>query len=207
MRRWLTFINIVYWLSLTLWISAIIAGAIAAVSVFGKLPEMSIRLDDFAAYQPSDDPHAQGRIAAGMVMERLFWIVDMIQFVAAPLLAVTLVMQLIAGRGAAKTPANLIRTMCVVIAIGTFAWQSALLTPEMNRELRAYWAAAKAGQLEAAQRHKAAFDADHPRATLLYDIRLLTLLAALVASAAMTAPPTDSRSPQTQLQSPRLLKQ
>jgi hypothetical protein len=76
-----------------------------------------------------------------------------------------------------------------------------MLAPNMNRELRAYWAAAEAGDVEQAQAHRAAFNADHPRADALLRLNLLLLVVAAVSSAAAFTPDPSKR---TGLQAPEL---
>ena len=64
----------------------------------------------------------------------------------------------------------------------------------MNHELRSYWTAAETGDVEAARRHRAAFDADHPTASTLYSATLLLLIGAVAASAVALGPGTPSGS-------------
>ena len=71
--------------------------------------------------------------------------------------------------------------------------------PEMNRELRAYWEDARAGDVRAADEHRAAFDTRHPVAELILQSNLLILLVAAAASAVASVPGR-------QLEEPRLAR-
>lgn len=204
MRAWIAATNAIYWLALALWLSAIVTAAVAAVSAFGILPDTPLVLEDFRAYAPPDDPGAHGRLAAGIVMERVFWIVDMIQFAAAPLVVIALLAQLLVLPLPSRPWANRARTLAILIAAGTFIYQAAALTPGMNRELRAYWVAARAGELDDAREHHAAFNEAHPRAEMLYQVRLLALLAAIIASAPALGP-VITPTPSSGHEAPRLL--
>jgi predicted metal-binding membrane protein len=171
--------------------------------VFGTLPGLGLSLPEFAAYQPEGDPGSHGRFAAGMVMERVFWIVDMIQFVAAPSLLLTMIVQLVAPGARSAPTANLVRLLCALAAAGTLAYQASVLSPAMNRELRASWAAARQGDHAAARLQSDRFQTDHPRATAVFNIRLIALVVAAWASAIALAP----RSPHDHsFQAPMLLK-
>ena len=57
----------------------------------------------------------------------------------------------------------------------------------MNHELRAYWKAAEAGELEVAAVHRAAFDAAHPVASNLFSVTLGLLVVAVLSSPAALA--------------------
>lgn len=181
--------TVIYWLALVAWIGGLIAAAVAAPSVFGALGDLPVTIESFEAY-----PHLEhGRLAAGMVMERVFWIVDLIQFVAAPVVVATLVVQLVAAGARFRAPSNLVRTICIVGAALLLAYRAAALAPTMNRELRAYWQAAEAGRVEVARAHRDRFNEDHPTARTILGASLVLLLVAVGASAAATGPGTAPR--------------
>ena len=180
MHGYLKIVNAVYWLAMLIWISTLISAAIAAMNVFPALRALPLELPQYADY-----PSAElWRIAAGRIMDGVFFIIDLLQFIAIPLVVLTLVAQLAIFRLPLKRPANLIRTACIAAASLIFAYHATMLAPIMNRELRAYWAAAEAGQVEQAEAHRAAFNADHPRADAILRINLILLVIATISSAA-----------------------
>jgi len=178
-RTWFNVCNIAHWLSLAIWIAALASAGVAATGVFGKLLHTDLLLNEFASY----DHSAHGRLAAGMVMEPIFTFVDLVQLVAGAVVALTLALQLMMFDMPLKRPANLIRTVCVLIAAILLVVRMATITPEMNRELRAYWAAAKAGQVEEAGAHQQKFDRRHPVVSKMFGATFALLLVTVAASA------------------------
>ncbi len=176
--------NIAYWMALTMWVSALSAAAIAAGNVFGTMPRLGVTLERYKAVPP--DEH--WRLAAGKIMEGVFFTVDLFQFVAAPLTLVTLLLQLTLFRMPARTPSNWIRTACLVLAMLLFGYHVTAIGPRMNRELHEYWRSAEAGDLLAAESHRAAFNADHPIAMRLLQANLILVMIGIGASAVALGP-------------------
>ncbi len=184
--------NTVYWLALTIWVSVLVAAAIAAATTFTVLPNLGLTLDAFSALPAAD----HGRIAAGKVMEPIFTLVDVVQAGAAAVVLLTVVVQWLAFRCSLRRFANVVRVAAITIAAGLFAWRAATLSPAMNRELRGYWSAAEAGEVAQAAGHRAAFDGMHPRASDLFSATLGLLVIAVVASpSALAVPPVKRVHP------------
>ena len=129
-----------------------------------------------------------------MVLEKVFTGSDFAQVALAFLVIVTLAIDVMVFRGSMRRISNLIRTLCIAIATGLLAFHVFLQAPEMNRELRAYWDEARAGNVESAMEHRARFDRYHPRAEMVLQVNLFLLLIAMGASAAAVVP---VRSPQS----------
>lgn len=196
--------NAVYWLMLTIWVSVLISAGVAAMSAFTTLPDQSLglRLDAFAQYD-----HAQhGRVAAGHVMEPIFTFVDLAQAPVSVLAVAMLLLQLTVFKMPWRSPSNIIRTLAVVLALGLFAWRIVTITPEMNRDLRSYWHAAQAGEVAEADRHLAAFNANHPRARNMMDATLVLLLVAIAASAVAMTPANTHARKKDELEQPKLVQ-
>jgi len=201
MRWLLKIVLILYWLGLMLWVGSLMTAGIAAMNTFGTLPDLGVSLDSYPDYPSAE----HGRLAAGIVMERNFFVVDVIQMLAAPLVIVTLLVQLFGFGMRLRRPANVIRIVCLLLAAGLFAFYAFSLAPRMNRELRMYWSEAEAGQLELAEIHRANFNRDHPRAELIMTINLFLLIVGVSASAAAFV--ESAKSPKTSnLEPPELLK-
>ncbi|MCZ6835769.1 MAG: hypothetical protein O7G85_08350 [Planctomycetota bacterium] len=207
MSGWFKFICVLYWLAMIFWIGAIITVAIAAMNTFGTLPApgMGVQLELFSSY-PTEH---HGRLAAGMVMEKNFFVADAIQMFAIPVVILTLFLQLFTFHMSIRKPANIVRAVCLVGAALAFGWYGLTIAPGMNRELRTYWEEAKAGNVEQAEIHRAAFEVDHPRAERVLQINLILVLIGAGASAwafasfHVTKPPAGSFP---KYETPRLAK-
>jgi len=193
-------VNIVYWLALILWIGALVSAGVAAMNVFGTLDGMPLRLEQYATYPAGAHP----RLAAGHIMEGVFFLVDVLQFIAIPLALLSLIAQFMLFHVPIRRISNIVRAAGIVIAAGLFACHATLVAPKMNGELRAFWAAAEAGQIDEATAHRDAFNAYHPTANAILRLNLLVLLLAAAASAAAFTPTTDRTD--SSLQPPRLLE-
>ncbi len=200
MHGYLKLCNAVYWLALILWISSLISAGVAAMNVFPTMDSMPLQLEQYAAYPQQAHP----RLAAGKIMDGVFFVVDMLQFVAIPFLGIMLILQFTVFRMPLKRLSNVIRTTCIVAAALLFAFHATMLAPKMNRELRAYWTAAEAGMIDEARQHRHAFNQKHPTADLALRVDLLLLVIAAATSAAALGP--SSTGSASQLQEPSLLK-
>lgn len=191
--------NALYWIALTLWISSLITAGIAAMNVFGQLIGMPMQLDQFAAV-PREE---HGRLAAGIVMERVFFTIDLVQFLAVPLTVITLLLQLFVFRMRWTAASNILRTLCILLAAGIFAYHATSLAPVMNRDLRQYWSAAEAGDLAQADAHRSAFNQKHVIADNLLRANILFLLLGIGASAFAFTPSNQATT--SRLEQPHLL--
>ena len=180
---------VVYWLGLAAWFSGLVTAGIAASMVFGRLPGMSMQLQRFQPY-PVDE---HGTIAAGLVMADVFFAVDVVQFIAIPLVVITLVLQLAVFGVPARRPSNVIRASCILVAAALFAWYALLLAPSLNSELRLFWQAAETADLDAAQRHREIFRAGHATARHILEANMLLVLISLAASALALGPAPGPR--------------
>ncbi len=180
MTGWLRLFSVVYWTGLVFWIGGLLSGGIAAPAVFGTLPEMSVVLAEY-----SDFPQDQhGRLAAGKVMEPLFALAALIQFGGAAMVLFSLIGQGLVLQRRMISAGHLVRSAAVLVAGSVMVFQAMLITPEMNRDLRSYWAAAEAGDVDAAMVHRDRFEIRHPTAERLHATTFGLLLIAVTASAA-----------------------
>lgn len=199
MHRMLKLCQGVYWLALTLWVSALVAAGVAAAGVFSVLPKLGLSLQRFNGYD-----HAEhGRLAGGLVLEPVFTAIDIAQAIVVVLVVAMLLLQLTLFRQPLRRPAHVVRTVCIMAAAALFVVRIMTVTPPMNRELRAYWAAAEAASASDAAEHRKAFDALHPVASRMFNATLLLLVVAVAASAAASVPAAPL--PQL-LQTPQLLQ-
>ena len=126
-------------------------------------------------------------------MADVFFAVDVVQFIAIPLVVITLVLQLVIFGVSARRPANVVRAVCLLVAAALFAWYALLLAPSLNGELRLFWHAAEAADLDAAQRHRELFRAGHTTARHILEVNLLLVLVSLAASAMALGPAPGPR--------------
>lgn len=178
-----------YWLALIAWCAALIAAAIAAMNVFGTLNEIAVSWSDYEAY-PAEH---HSRIVAGHIMEGVFLLVDIMQFIAVPLVMIMLLLQLTAFKQPWRRASNLLRSVCLIIASALFVYHVLAIAPSMNGELRRYWSAASSGDVARAESHLQAFNRLHPKADAILRLDLLLVLVAAGASAVAL-----SQSPATQ---------
>lgn len=205
--------SVIYWLALTLWVSVLVAGAVAATGVFSKLLHTDLVLADYQAF----DHTQHGRLIAGMIMEPIFTFIDVAQIVVAALTLLMLILQLtvVGGIGGGqrrewKRPSNLVRSLCIIAATLLLAFRMFTITPAMNRELRAYWRAAQVGDSARADEHRQAFERNHPRVSKMYSITLGLLLISVAASAIALGPrqsPHETESAPETPEKPRLWNQ
>ena len=199
--------NMVYWLALTIWLAVLVTAGVSAVAVFTTLGEMDVSLEAYATFEPDESvvPNAHAHLAAGHVLEPVFTLVSFVQFALIPLMLITLIAQFTVFQQKIRRPANLIRTACIVIAAGLFAFHALARAPQMNRDLQAYWDAAKDGNVTAALEHREAFNRRHPTAEAVLNATLLLVVLATFASAVAMTPALPQRRT-SEMQTPHLAR-
>lgn len=186
-----------------LWLGSLVMTGVAAAVIFPVVRDLNPYLPDFAEYT---GPH--WRIAAGKVAAQIFLISDTIQLGCIIICGLTLGAIVITVEGWQRPIATSIRLIALFCAIGVMTYSFAFLGPRMNTNMVEYWAAAKAGDNEAAATFQAEFDKDHPTATKLMIgsflcALLLTSSGALAAAGATGQLATDPKS-KSRLEQPSL---
>ncbi|MCH8823384.1 MAG: hypothetical protein IH984_07735 [Planctomycetes bacterium] len=197
--------NMVYWLALALWLGALMSAGIAAGSTFSVLTKMDISIARYSEFVPNETavPKAHENLAAGHVLEPVFWITHAVQFITIPLVILTLAAQLLFFRQQKNIFSNLIRTVCIIIAACLFAYQTFALSLPMNQDMRAYWEAAAEGDIQTALFHRSELRSRHETATIILLSTLSLVVIATAASAAAMTPLTVKKS-EPILQTPQL---
>ena len=195
------FVRIVFWLTLVLWVGALMSGGVAAASVFSILPSLGVELDGYSQF-PVDE---HGRIAAGMIMEPVFTGIDVAQFVLAAIVIIAFVIELSLTSSRRWRTSNVLRVLALLIAAGTLVWRAAMIMPAMNQDLRAYRAAAEAGDTAEATSRRLEFDEAHPVAQRFMEATLVSLLVTAGATAAGVVPAVRRRE-ESELEEPALLR-
>lgn len=166
-------------LTLGLWLGMLVMTGVAAATLFPQMKALEPSLPEFAAY-----PHEHWMLAAGSAANTLFTVVDwagvgllMVSFVSLLVLALWRWLDL-------RRASSVLRAVSLVAAGLMLIYTMVSLRPGMNADLRAFWEAARAGDRETADRHRDAFRARHPRATVLMSAQTGLVLAAFVAAGA-----------------------
>jgi hypothetical protein len=164
-----------------LWFTALVGAGLGAAVVFPTLKPLNPQLPDFAAYTGE-----HWRIAAGHVGNRLFAVSDAFQLVC-PIVCTLFLLPVVFGKRVqadgtrAKLGAlGIARLILLAIAVVLGLYQSLILGPHMRETIEAFWAAARAGNMEAAAPLQTAFDADHPKARFVMESSAFAVLGVIV---------------------------
>ncbi|HHN77924.1 MAG TPA: hypothetical protein ENK11_04515 [Phycisphaerales bacterium] len=142
-----------------LWLGSLVMSAVTAGLLFATMRSLDPSFGVFAAYAgPQSD------LGAGFIQNRIFLAGDIIQFIGAcGVLGATVVLIAFCG-----LPMRRISTGVRLFALGSamtlVSYHLFILVPRMQTNAQAYWGAAEAGDMEAAEKAHDAFRADHPKA-------------------------------------------
>ena len=168
----------VHQVALGLWLGSLVMAGAGAAIIFPTMKVLDPRLPAFGSYTGD-----HWLLTAGQIAERVFTISYLIAFPCS-LAAVTSLAVLVVVFGLPRVrPAVILRIIALAVAVAAFAAQLLIVSRSMNSALQAYWAAAGAGQNEAAAAHQAAFQDLHPMASTLMCVTAVSLLVALAAGA------------------------
>jgi len=189
--------------TLAVWLGALVMAAIVVAGVFPMMRELAPTVGTYAAYPSEHHPV----IVAGHVGEYVFTALAAVQFTGVLISALTL----IAAGWTLGMPVRRVSTMLRACGIGLAAMcvsaQLFWLDPRMNAELRAFWSAAEQGQVDQAERHRAAFQRMHPLASNLLAgsaIGVVLAIGAQVFSLGADARSSRAGGDQPGLEEPRL---
>jgi hypothetical protein len=159
-----------------LWLGALLMTAAVAAVIFPTMRELDPTFGLFRAY---GGPQAD--LGAGYIQARVFFVADVVQFVGAFAGGVTLAVS-IAARRNLRSRLTMARSVLFGAAVLVFAFEFFVLSPRMNRNATAYWRAAEAGDVVAAEKSRQMFSADHPTATRTFGATAVLVLGSLVAA-------------------------
>lgn len=162
---------------LGVWAGALVLGGAAAAIVFPVMKNLDPKLPTFAKY---DGPHWM--LAGGQVGQRVFFVLDVVQFACVILSGATLVLALVKFGLNVRRVSTFVRVAVLLGLIGVLAYRLGFLEPRMQEALKSYWAAAQAGDNEGAARFRAVFDGGHPIETTLMSVTLGLVVAGLIAA-------------------------
>ena len=175
--RWVRSLEALHAGALGIWVGSLGLTAVTAAIAFPMMRELDPTLERYAAY-----PGEHWRLAAGHIAAPLFQIAGWVEVVCCAVAALTLAMVWtrigMGGRQAVRV-GRWMRMSAVLSAAVLVVAFAAVIGPRMNRNLRLYWNAAEAGQVNAARSAQQAFSADHPISSKLLGATLMLALGSL----------------------------
>lgn len=162
--------------AVSLWLGATVMTGVAAAIAFPTTRDLAPALPDFSQY-PTD----HWMIAAGMVMNKVFAVLDYASVALAVIAAQALVIAAMPCRLRLGAPSSIVRLLALVTAVGALAYSLFMLRPAMNAHLRDFHAHAMAGRIAEADTARAAFDALHPPASNALSVIAAALVVLVIA--------------------------
>jgi len=184
--RWLGVLESLHAGAAGIWVGCVgTVGTLAAIA-FPTMKKLNPTVPEFAAVGD------HWKIAAGSVANKMFVVADSVSLACCLLCILTLGLSLFTraklGREHARTGLWAVRTLVMTVAAGCLAYQLFILSPRMSANIHQFWDMARTGQVEAANKAQAAFDADHPTASnvivTMFASAFLLLVGSLVESTA-----------------------
>lgn len=159
--------------ALGVWSGALFGAGVAAAVAF---PTMRGLEPTLAAYPDYTGEHWM--LAAGRVAARVFLVTDGVQFVCA-LLAIGGFALAVATGPKIRSWLRFLRATALGIAFLLVSFHLLIQGPRMDRDLRAYWDAAAAGDNATAATHQQAFSDQHPTASRIMTGTFVATLATM----------------------------
>ena len=174
MLRAVKIAEIVQAVSLGLWLGVMLMSVVVAAQVFPLMRELDPSLGAYPLFEGDHSPLAGGRVAAAV-----FVFADVFGFVCLLLSGAATVVWIM-GTRAARPVAAAVRATLLIALVSVFGYHLIVHGSALNAETRAYWAAADAGQTEAAEEHRVVIRDMHPTSRNLMAGTMLIGLASLV---------------------------
>ena len=171
----------VHALAAGLWLGALVMAGATAGILFTNMRTLDPSFGVFAGYNGD-----QSNIGAGFLQNRVFLALDFIQYGGATLALVATIGLIVLCGLPVRRPSSVVRLLSLGAAMTLVSYHLFVLTPRMQENAQAYWAAAEAGENEAAAAAHDRFNADHPTARRVLG-GLSISVACLLASGAWSA--------------------
>lgn len=159
--------------ALGVWAGALFGAGVAAAVAFPTMRDLEPVLGAYPAYTGEHWMLAAGRVAA-----RVFVITDIAQFACALLAIAGFALATWAG-DRRRSWLRFFRAAALGAAFLLVSYHLLIQAPRMDRDLRAYWDAAAAGDNDAALIHQEAFSRQHPNASRTMTATFVATLASL----------------------------
>ena len=178
-------LHVVFWLTLTVWITLVVAPGLTGMTAFGALQDQEVSVARYADYFAGDE-EGMRRLTAGLIADPIFRWTSRVQWVLAPLALVVCLIELRTMRWMPGWS----RWGRVWLVGGAFAlviYHNLETGPAMQHELETYREAAAALDRPTSEAAHERFETLHRGAERLYTARLLLLVGAVTGTAAGTA--------------------
>ncbi len=174
-------VQIAHLLALSIWLGAVAMSGVVAAIVFPLMRELEPTL---GAYPNYEGDHAL--LAAGRVASKVFFTVDVIQFVCATIALATIVVLVVCGYSL-NTLARVLRVIVLCMTLALLSYHLLLFMPGLMQMLQGYWDNAAMGNTQVADRFKDEFLAQHSKASnILGALALMVMVNIVVAGITLT---------------------
>lgn len=177
---WYKVTNSLYWILVAIWFGALVMTGTVAAIIFPALKSLDVNIPSYSQAGYTVDHWA---IAAGHVMERVFFAYDLIQILSCTGIVVFTVCHFVIFKLPFRKCVNIIRWVSLSLLVVTVCWNTFVVAPRMNHNLRQHWDYALQGDVDNAIIHKEAFNSDHPQARFLMECNVFLLATLIIASA------------------------
>lgn len=173
--------QIAHLLALSVWLGAVAMSGVVAAIVFPLMRELEPTL---GAYPNYEGDHAL--LAAGRVASKVFFTVDVIQFVCATIALATIVVLVVCGYSL-NTLARVLRVIVLCMTLALLSYHLLLFMPGLMQMLQGYWDNAAMGNTQVADRFKDEFLAQHSKASnILGALALMVMVNIVIAGITLT---------------------
>jgi hypothetical protein len=181
--------QIVHLAALAVWLGSVAMSGVVAAIVF---PLMRTLEPTLAAYPEYEGDHAL--LAAGRIASKVFFTVDMVQFVCGSLALATLLIMIMSGYSL-NTMARVLRMIVLFATLALLSYHIFFFMDGLQKTLQGYWHFAAEGNTMQADQFKELFLESHSAASrILGAMALLVLINIGLAGWTLTATNSGSTS-------------
>ena len=172
--------DIVFWLSIALWVALVVAGGLAAAAIFPKARELDLTLAGYEAFLAAH-PEEGRMLVAGFFAERVFVLSQTPRLVLAGIVAAALLLQF---KFAPASPLRKTRLAALAIAGAALLFGSLWAIHDFRAlDARYRDLASTPAKIEEAIAFKPTLDAAHERASRTMTVEVVALLGLIGLSA------------------------
>lgn len=174
--------QILHVVALSVWMGAVGMSGLVAAIVFPTMRELDPTLGAYGGYEGD---HAL--LGAGRIASKVFFSVDIIQFVCASVALGAIVLLVVTGYSL-NTLARVFRVIVLCMTLALLSYHLLLFMPELQRLLNGYWEHAAQGDTGTADQYKDRFLEFHGTASrILGGLTLMVLINIVLACITLTA--------------------
>ena len=174
--------QITHLVALSIWLGSVAMSGVVAAIVF---PLMRTLEPTLASYPNYEGDHSL--LAGGLIASKVFFTVDLIQFVCASLALATLVILIVSGWSINTIP-RLLRVMVLCATLALLSYHIFIFMPQLTLTLQGYWDFAASGDTVQADHLKDRFLESHSAVSrILGTLTIAVLLNIILAGWTLTA--------------------